>query len=263
MFLEFDGIKYNNNSKSHTNDKLTCEEILEISINGSRFLTTMRTPGSDKQLISGLLYSEDVYRDLVHKLHIDFKRSDDITMAANVTIAEDLLCKGINSSRNILSVSSCGICGKREIEDISTFGDRLITDKKIKIAILYRMFAQMEKNQYIFRHTGGSHASAAFDCEGNLLSINEDIGRHNAVDKVIGDLIINKKLRDAFCIIVSGRVSFEIIAKAFSAKIPILAAVSAPSSLSLAYARELGITLLGFCRGEKATCYANQDRIEL
>jgi len=261
MYQEFDGIKYCGDVQKTVTDKLTSEEVLEISINGTIFLITMRTPGNDKQLIRGLLFSEDVYKDTNQNLIIDFKKEDDITMKANVIIPENLLCEGINSSRSLLSVSSCGICGKRELDDISVFGNQLKTDKKIKIAILYGMFAHMEKKQDAFLHTGGSHASAAFDCDGNLLSIKEDIGRHNAVDKVIGELIINGKLEDAFCIIVSGRISYEIIAKVFSAKIPLLAAVSAPSSLSVAYAKELGITLLGFCRGEKATCYANPDRI--
>lgn len=261
MYQEFDGIKFNNKYKTNVGDKLTAEGVLEISINGSVFLNTMRTPGNDKQLIRGLLYSENVYRNLNENLNINFKYEDDITMMADVLIPKNLLGEGINTARSILSVSSCGICGKRELDIISTFENRLKTDKKVKINVLYKMFEAMEEHQDTFKQSGGSHASAAFDSHGNLLSIKEDIGRHNAVDKVIGELIINGKLEDAFCIIVSGRISYEIIAKVFSAKIPLLAAVSAPSSLSVAYAKELGITLLGFCRGEKATCYANPDRI--
>jgi FdhD protein len=263
MYQEFDGIKFNNKSETNVGDKLTIEGVLELSINDSVFLNTMRTPGNDKQLIRGLLYSENVYTNTKENLNIKFKYEDDITMMANVLIPKHLLGEGMNTARSILSVSSCGICGKRELDIMSTFENRLKTDKKININTLYKMFEIMEDSQHTFKQSGGSHASAAFDSEGNLLSIKEDIGRHNAVDKVIGELIINQNLLNAFCIIVSGRISYEIIAKVYSAKIPVIAAVSAPSSLAVGYAKELGITLLGFCRDKRATCYTNPSRIEV
>ena len=123
------------------------------------------------------------------------------------------------------------------------------------------MFDAMKAAQHTFHKSGGSHAAAAFTNNGELLSIREDIGRHNAVDKVIGHLINNNSLKGAKCLTVSGRISYEIISKAFAAKIPILAAVSAPSTLAVDFAKELGITLLGFCRENKATCYSHPNRI--
>ena len=119
----------------------------------------------------------------------------------------------------------------------------------------------MKKEQPTFHQSGGSHAAAAFTNCSELLAIMEDIGRHNAVDKVIGKLINSNQLNEAKCLIVSGRISYEIVSKAFAAKIPILGAVSAPSTLAVDFAKELGITLLGFCRDNKATCYAHPERI--
>ena len=123
------------------------------------------------------------------------------------------------------------------------------------------MFLMMNSKQSVFEKSGGSHAAAAFDRTGVLLSSMEDIGRHNAVDKVVGELINDSTVRKASVITVSGRISYEIIVKAFKAKIPVLCAVSAPSSLAVDYAKELGITLLAFCRDERATCYSNPERI--
>ena len=121
----------------------------------------------------------------------------------------------------------------------------------------------MQQRQQDFKRSGGSHAAAAFDNSGQLLSIKEDIGRHNAVDKVIGDLLNNKKLEEAICMVVSGRISYEIVAKTYSVAIPILAAVSAPSSLAVEYAKQFGLSLMGFSRGSKTTCYANDWRLKL
>ena len=132
---------------------------------------------------------------------------------------------------------------------------------KLQIDNLFKMFDAMKKGQPTFHQSGGSHAAAAFDSKGKLLVIMEDIGRHNAVDKVIGHLINNNLLNEAKCMVVSGRISYEIVTKVFAAKIPILGAVSAPSTLAVDFAKELGITLLGFCRENKATCYAHPQRI--
>ena len=125
------------------------------------------------------------------------------------------------------------------------------------------MYQQMKEQQALFLVTGGSHATAAFDIDKNLLSIKEDIGRHNALDKVVGDLLHQHKLKEIACILVSGRVSYEIVSKAFIAKIPIIVAVSACSSLAVDYAKEFGICLIGFSRDDKATIYANPQYLEL
>ena len=128
---------------------------------------------------------------------------------------------------------------------------------------LFSMFTQMEDLQPLYKETGGAHAVAAFTINGGLLSVKEDIGRHNAVDKVVGELLLSSSLSEAKVLLVSGRVSYEIISKAFMAKIPFLAAVSAPSSLAVDLAEELGITLLAFCREDRFTCYSNKENISL
>lgn len=241
------------------NDNLTVEQALQININNAPFTITMRTPGNDDELITGLLYSEDIYRKNI-SLDIKYHNTDDNITKASIKIEDKELGKGYLNSRNILSVSSCGICGKKELDELVSTNQK-IEDFTISKNNLLHMFEQMKKGQTTFHQSGGSHAAAAFNKNGDLLAIMEDIGRHNAVDKVIGSLILQNKVKEAKCLVVSGRISYEIVTKTFAAKIGILAAVSAPSSLAVDFAKELGITLLGFCRETKATCYANSQRI--
>ncbi|MCP4440781.1 MAG: formate dehydrogenase accessory sulfurtransferase FdhD [Aureispira sp.] len=258
---EYEGKKYQQQKSSTVSNRLTVEAALQIAINGFPFTVTMRTPGNDKELIRGLLYSEDVYRKSGNSPEISYRKKNKVTTIANVKINKNDLGNGFKNSRSLLSVSSCGICGKQELDDISTYRDCLEDDRQLEITKLYTMFEDMTKQQDTFLKTGGSHAATAFDAKGNLLTVMEDIGRHNAVDKVVGHLINHSQLDDAVGLLISGRISYEIIAKTFSAGIPILAAVSAPSSLAVEYAKQFGVTLLAFCRGEKATCYANPQRI--
>ena len=256
----YQGRKYKDGTTSQVNDNLTIEEALQVTINEKTFTITMRSPGDDDDLIRGLLYSEDIYRS-TDSLKIDFNTDQKKSLTeAKIRLDEGLLGSGYLNSRNVLSVSSCGICGKTELEDL-THVSRLSDSNKLNIKGLNKMFEIMNKHQQTFLQSGGSHASAAFTINNELLTIKEDIGRHNAVDKVIGNLINSNNLSKANCLLVSGRVSYEIISKAFSAKIPILAAVSAPSSLAVDFAKELGITLLGFCRENKATCYSHPYRL--
>ena len=160
----------------------------------------------------------------------------------------------------MLSVSSCGICGKTELEELNP-ENKLQKGFTLNIQDLLLMFNEMREQQVTFHQSGGSHAAAAFSKDNDLISLREDIGRHNAVDKVVGQLLNQNQLKEAKCLIVSGRISYEIVAKSFAANIPVLAAVSAPSSLAVDFAKELGITLLGFSRGNKTTCYANPERL--
>lgn len=257
----YQGKKFYKGESLNVDDHLTVEQALQIKINDESFTVTMRTPGNDTDLIRGLLYAEDICRG-EGGLNVNYSvnKKQNIT-EANITIHQKELGNGYLNSRNILSVSSCGICGKKELEDIDVT-KRLKNKDVLLIDDLYKMFDEMKKEQIAFYQSGGSHAAAAFSKNGQLLSIREDIGRHNAVDKVIGDLMNQGKLKRAYCMTVSGRVSYEIITKAFSAKIPILAAVSAPSTLAVDFSKELGITLLGFCRDSKATCYSHPYRIK-
>ncbi len=257
----YEGKKYQQTTEQTVNDALTVEEALQIVINNRPFTVTMRTPGNDDALVRGLLYSEDVYRQAA-PLAIDFRQKNAITRIAQVQLTKQQLGTGIQSTRSLLSVSSCGICGRQELDASSTFKDELMRQDTLAATQLYEAFETMSRQQDDFLRSGGSHAAAAVNAQGELLVLMEDIGRHNAVDKVIGALLQQQRLPEAVAILVSGRISYEIVSKVFCAQIPILAAVSAPSSLAVEYAKQFGLTLLGFCRGQKATCYANAWRMQ-
>ena len=261
----YEGLKFEIDSTDKTIDSLTIEEALQININDKPFTVSMRTPGEDAALVRGLLHSEDLLEDVNYKPEIILKKENDdgIVTIVNLNIPEEKLGKGYTNSRSLLSVSSCGICGKTELGDLSFIGKTIDDDKKIDISLIHDLFDKMKVLQHDFKQSGGTHAAAAFTIEGKLLCSMEDIGRHNAVDKVVGKLILKGELDKAKIITVSGRISYEIIIKCFKARVPFLAAVSAPSSLSVDYAKELGITLFAFCRGKRATCYSNVQRTKL
>jgi FdhD protein len=167
--------------------------------------------------------------------------------------------KDFAGNRNVISSSSCGLCGKTELDELGTADIKV--SKKLDIVLLEKMFDEVYQNQKIFKESGGSHAAGAFTIDGQLLKVQEDIGRHNAVDKVLGHLIQNDLMDQVACLTVSGRVSFEIISKAKEAGIPFLASVSSPSSLAITSAQEAGITLIGFCRQNKLTIYTNPNQV--
>ncbi len=243
-------------------DSLTIEAPLTISVNGSVFTITMRTPGDDEDLVRGLLHAEDVYRDKQTNPHFVVKETADRHPShIEVAIPEDKLRDGYMRSRNLLSASSCGICGISELQTFKKSHDDVHAGILLDIGRLKRMFDEMEANQHHFNESGGSHAAAIFDKDMKLIAIAEDIGRHNAVDKVVGRALNAGRLDWVEFLLVSGRVSYEIVTKCFSAGIPYLAAVSAPSSLAVDFARELGITLMGFTRGAKTTVYSHFERV--
>lgn len=249
--------KMSRTSSKEVEDWIVKEAPLQININGKPFTVIMRTPGSDAELIKGLLYTERIMRDS-DELKIIFAEDKDI---ASVWIEPHLLHEGYYQSRSLLSVSSCGICGKRELGDLDMDEDALMIDCSLDPEKVEGMFSIMEDHQAVFLKTGGAHAASCFDLYGELLAIQEDIGRHNAVDKVIGQLLDARTLSRARCLLVSGRVSYEIVCKCYRAGIPLLAAVSSPSSMSIEIADRKGITLLGFCRGDALTCYTHADRL--
>lgn len=254
--------KHVNREEVKVDDVIIIEEALQISINGKPFTITMRTPGNDSYLTRGLLFTEGILIDQ-GKVDIRAIEKDDegITTSINALVSPQRIGDNYYSSRSMLSVSSCGICGKKELKDLILEGQKIEMDTKVDVEVFSEMFSTMKDNQVLFLSTGGCHAAACFDLAGNMLSIQEDIGRHNAVDKVIGELIENKQLDKAVFLLVSGRISFEIVSKTFKAKIPFLAAVSSPSSMSIEVAKHMGITLMGFCRGDSITCYSHSDRI--
>lgn len=259
---KYDGLKFEHGQIERVTDHLTIEEALQININSEAFTVIMRTPGNEPEMVRGLLYTEDLYKGKdSFEITVDCRNEMGHITIVNVILPESELGKGYLNTRSLLSVSSCGICGKRELGDLSVEGEQLIQREHIDPSIISEMLRTMEQAQATFRTTGGSHAAALFNLKGEMLTLMEDIGRHNAVDKVIGSVLLQGKIREAKCLLVSGRISYEIVTKAFMAGVPILAAVSAPSSLAVDYAKELGITLFGFSREGKTTCYAHPERV--
>lgn len=258
---KYQAIKTSLDTATKIEDHLVIEAPLQININNEAYTVVMRTPGNDIELIRGLLYAEDIYKKHTHFKTTLVEEKKDFSTIINVSIPKEDLGKGYLNKRTLLSVSSCGICGKQEIEDIEISGTSLQNTHHVSKQQLKEMYAIMSQHQTTFQQSGGSHAAAIFDQDHTLLSIKEDIGRHNAVDKIIGDLLLQKKLKAGHCMLVSGRVSYEIVSKAFFAKIPIIVAVSACSTLAVDFAKEFGICLIGFSRDDKMTIYANPQYI--
>ncbi len=251
--------RYQDGKISLVSDLLTSEEMLSISINGNPYTITMRTPGFEEEHVRGILLTEDVYSNqkVNPKFEIIEKNGEGYITKINVDIAPSELAKGIEQKRNLLSVSSCGMCGKFEM-DLTLHG-RLQHHHYLQSSLVEKMFIEMSMHQEAFSKSGGCHASALFTIDGRFLDCKEDIGRHNAVDKVIGSLLMKGNLSNAQVILVSGRVSYEIISKTHKAGIPFLCSVSAPSSMAVEYCQQCGITLLAFCRGNKFTIYSNDE----
>ena len=260
----YKGQKYAEGKSVQVNDILVVEESLKITINNTPFTITMRTPGSENELVRGLLFSENVCSDIETNPIITVKEKNEkgFVTSVDVTIPKEKVGKGMEISRSIVSVSSCGICGKSELETISNDSKKLVIQEKLAPELVGKMFEQMSSAQNTFKQSGGSHAAAAFTIDGKMLTIQEDIGRHNAVDKVIGSLLFQKQLHHAKCMVVSGRISYEIVNKCYAAGIPFLAAVSAPSSMAVDLSERLGITLMAFCRERKFTTYSNIKNIK-
>jgi FdhD protein len=256
-------VKYLAGEPEETLEVLTQEEALQIKINGKAYTITMRTPGQDKLLAIGLLFTEGVIHspeDILSLTQLPAIQGD-YTLIVDLTLKEEIL-KGKNLfNRSIASSASCGVCGKIELCDLVTPEHTISVSKKLDVCLIPDLLQQMNARQSLFEQTGGSHAAAIFSINGELITLQEDIGRHNAVDKAIGELFLHKKLSEADILFISGRVSYEIVAKCAQASIPFLLAVSAPSSLAVEFCKKKGITLIGFCRNNRATVYANETNI--
>lgn len=253
----YQGLKVIGDRQSSVRDELVVEAPLQININGNSYTVVMRTPGNDIDLIRGLLYAEDIYKQKSAPIFSIVEQQDAVPKVIEVSIPKKELGKGYLNKRTLLSVSSCGICGKQELEDINPNGETLEEKASFSSDILFAMLDQFHVYQKIFKETGGSHAASVFDQSFQFLTLREDIGRHNAVDKCVGHLLQENKLKTGTFLVVSGRVSYEIVSKAFIAKIPVIIAVSACSSMAVDYAKELGICLIGFTRGDNMTIYSN------
>ena len=251
-------------------DFLAGEEPLGIRVDGTALTMTMRTPGDDIELAAGFLVSEAVIRGPADIAEI---RICDGTSCRHVghdmgNIADVTLTRGVTvepgSRRNFLTTSACGICGKASIADICVLPHAPLADDPARFTpgMLTALPDRLRDAQRVFSRTGGLHAAGLFTADGELIAIHEDVGRHNAVDKVVGWALLEGRLPLAGCILlVSGRASFELVQKAVLAGIPLLAAVSAPSSLAVDLAEEAGLTLVGFLRGPSMNVYAGAHRI--
>lgn len=258
---QYKGLFFNDGKFSPVEDILAVEVALAIAVNDIPFTVTMQTPGNEKDLVRGLLFSENIYRSLTEHPVIDITGRDagGLINSVNIKIPPHLILKDFAGTRNVISASSCGICGKTSLDEAVT--ERVSNKEILDPSLVASMFDQVSNRQKAFKQSGGTHAAGAFTINGKLMSVQEDIGRHNAVDKVIGYLLNNYLLNKIKCLTVSGRISYEIVSKAKAAGIPFLAAVSAPSSLAVDQAEGAGITLMAFCRNKKLTLYSNPGQV--
>src|SRR5579864_2734612 len=259
-------------------DLLTVEEPLEIRLNGRSLAVVMRTPGSDRELAVGFLYTESIISgiDDIHSL-AEATDADGMPLANVIDVT--LRSSGAASrsgdggekdariaaafERHFAVSASCGLCGKNSIADLMCSVSPLAADHvRIAASTLYKLSAQLSEQQAVFAHTGGLHAAGLFTTDGELLLLREDVGRHNAVDKLIGYGLLHDTFPySRYMLLVSGRTSFEIIQKALLARIPCVAAISAPSSLAVELANQGGITLIGFLRDHSMNVYTHPERI--
>ncbi|MFG3171973.1 formate dehydrogenase accessory sulfurtransferase FdhD [Streptomyces sp. NPDC048200] len=258
-------------------DTLVAEEPLEIRLNGKPLAITMRTPGDDFALAAGFLVSEGVLgaaeelQNIVYCAGATVDGSNSYNVV-DVRTAPGVVIPDITLERNVYTTSSCGLCGKASLDAVRTTARWPVDDTagdttppvRLEPELLARLPDRLRAAQQVFDRTGGLHAAALFTEDGELVDVREDVGRHNAVDKLVGRALQNGTLPlSRTVLLVSGRASFELAQKAVMAGIPVLAAVSAPSSLAVDLAAETGLTLIGFLRGSNMNVYAGEHRIAL
>jgi FdhD protein len=257
-------------------DALVVEVPVQLFIEEEPLTVSMCTPTHIREWAFGILFTEGIIRSAEQVLSYS---EEEVDHQITIRVTLNNATQAITNKRSLLSVSACGICGKTafepatrsddeqssmtpsddELRSMTLRDDREAVDERSSMTLrddIAKMMVQLREVQMLFEETGGCHAAGVFNREGQLIFASEDIGRHNAVDKVIGHLLLNNQLRSAKFIVVSGRVSYEIVAKCFAAGIPNLAAVSSPSSLAVDYAKELGLSLFAFCRENRVTQYA-------
>jgi len=282
-FRDFSAWRLDGEAVSEVPERVVEEGPLSVRVNGKPFTVTLRTPGDDRALVLGLLYAEslvDVPSDILTMTEVvpslaEAAGNPDGAATWDVTVRERSTLDTKLSKRSLASTSSCGFCGKTAWEEAAACATPVVsedpddpaartvppTSPVLDAAFLAACFATMRTRQDLFGDTGGSHAAALFSVHGELLGFGEDAGRHNAVDKAVGRLWEEGKLAPAKVLCVSGRVSYEIASKALRAGVTVLAAVSAPSSMAVTFCRDHDITLIGFCRGTRATVYATPHRV--
>jgi FdhD protein len=252
------------NSAIRRAETLAVEEPLEIRLDGTPLTVTMRTPGSDFELTQGFLLTEGVIADRDDIVTVRYCPGANTYNVLDVTLAADVPLPDLDVRRNFYTSSSCGICGKAALEVVATISRHSPGDDAAVVATdtLIALPDRLRAAQTVFDATGGLHAAGLFTAEGELLTVREDVGRHNAVDKVLGWAVEQGRIPlSGTVLLVSGRASFELAQKAVMAGVPILAAVSAPSSLAVDLAAQSGLTLVAFLRGDSMNVYSRPDRI--
>lgn len=263
---------FEGNTARERADILTTEEPLEIRLSvagrSKTLAVTMRTPGADFELAAGFLFGEGVISSPEQIVSISYCRDDDLPLEQlyNIAIVEldptsepDLR----SLERHFYTSSACGVCGKASLEALALRGvTPIASDVSVSPAVVTGLGESLRTGQGVFDSTGGLHAAGLFTSDGEIVAVREDVGRHNAVDKLVGWALLDRRLPlDDHIVMVSGRSSFEILQKCLAARVPIVCSVSAPSSLAVDIAREFGITLVGFLRGERFNVYAGAARI--
>jgi FdhD protein len=251
----------------HSEDYLVAEEPLEIRVDSKPLVVTMRTPGQDLELAAGFLFTEGLLQTREQIRALAYGNPAKESSRGNIIEVQliESAPKPQGLARDFAMTSSCGICGKASIEAVRR---KLISRPNARFTLdpllLLTLPDKLKAAQTIFDRTGGLHAAALFSREGELIALREDVGRHNAVDKVVGWALLDGRLPLADCaLVVSGRGGFEIVQKALMAGIPLLASVSAPSGLAVELARETGMTLVGFLRGSRFLVYSGEHRLRL
>ena len=262
-------VEWNDGEARRVDDYLAGEEPLEMRAGRQRLGVTLRTPGHDCELVAGFLFTEGIISKSEEILSVEAPENARRRGGTGNNVARVRLKKGARlqavGARRFSAGSACGICGKESIAQVRRRGIRSPEcDSRFDPEILCRLPEKLRATQAIFGRTGGLHAAALFQRDGELVVLREDIGRHNAVDKVIGWALLQGKLPLAgHMLLVSGRGGFEIVQKALAAGIPLLASVSAPSSLAVRLARELDSTLIGFLRGKRFIVYSGEQRLAM
>ena len=249
-------------------DLAAVEEPLEVRLHGKPFAVIMRTPGHDRELAAGFLLSEGIIASpddvgaIERCRHPHHPETQNVVDVYLLGAAAARLPTVLEERRNVATTSSCGLCGRVTIESLAVRAEVLVPEWRMSARMAASLPAELRSRQTVFTQTGGLHAAGLFSEAGECEGTAEDVGRHNAVDKVVGTMVLDERLplrRSALA--VSGRASFEIVQKAWIAGIPLICAVSAPSTLAIDLAQAAGITLLGFTRGEGFNIYSHPDRI--
>ncbi len=259
---------WQNSEQEQREEYLTVEEPLEIRLGGRSLAVIMRTPGHDEELAAGFLLTERIIERPDELLEVRTASDSDglpLPNVVEVIVGEQRMREIAESAftRHFAVSASCGLCGKDSINAVLYTDEPIEGDNlRIDAARLYDLPARLREAQAVFTHTGGLHAAGLFSEQGDLMLLREDVGRHNAVDKLIGHGLLHRTLPYArSLLLVSGRTSFEIIQKALRARIPCVAAISAPSSLAVELAEQSGITLIGFLRARTMNVYTHAERV--